>query len=98
METQNEIQEDSNYTKLMKVLLTIYFFLIGLINHLETILILTGSRVLAYELNLSTWMHIYTPASTISNKLTLFINSRYLVHISYKKRITFYVFGFVQVI
>ena len=24
----NEIQEDSNYTKLMKVLLTIYFFLI----------------------------------------------------------------------
>ena len=28
METQNEIQEDSNYTKLMKVLLTIYFFLI----------------------------------------------------------------------
>ncbi len=92
MESQKEIQEDSNYTKSMKIRLTIYFFLIGIINHLGTILVLTGSRVLAYELNLSTWMYFYTPASTIFNILTRFINSRYLVHISYKKRITFLCF------
>ena len=34
-------------------------------------------------------MYFYTSASTIFNMVTIFINSRYLVHILYKKRITF---------
>ena len=92
MEPSKENKEDSSYTKSMKMRLMIYFFFLGIINHLGTILVMTGGRILSYELNLSSWMYFYTSASTLFNILTRFINSRYLVHISYKIRITFLCF------
>ena len=92
METKDVEKESLKYSKSMKNQLTICFFLLGIINHLGTILVMTGSRLLSYELGLSKAFYLYTSASTLFNILTRFINSKYLVHISYKRRIQFLCF------
>ena len=77
----------SNYSTAGKFLLFILFFFIGIINHLGTILVMTGSRLLAYELNMRDYLTLYTSVATIFSVLTRVINSRLCLKTSYKKRI-----------
>ena len=77
----------ANYTRTSKYLLFVLFFFIGIINHLGTILVMTGSRLLAYELNMREYLTFYTSMATIFSVLTRVINSRLCLKTSYKKRI-----------
>ena len=85
-------KEEKKYTSKMKRKLNLFFFSIGIINHLGTTLVLTGGRILAKELNMYDYLYFYTSASTICNIITRLVNSRYLVHVPYKKRVIFLVF------
>ena len=89
---ENQDLEEKKYTSNMKCKLSIFFFFLGIINHLGTTLVLTGGRILAKELNMYPYLYFYTSASTLFNILTRFINSKYLVHVPYKKRIIFLCF------
>ena len=96
----NEKEEDSSdlkefeddfkgYTKKSKYLLFLYFFCMGIINHLGTILVMNGGRLLAYELGMKDYLQFYSMSSIIFAILTRFVNSKLCLKISYKKRIYF---------
>ena len=85
----------SNYSTAGKYLLFILFFFIGIINHLGTILVMTGSRLLAYELSMKDYLTIYTSVATIFSVLTRIINSRLCLKTSYKKRIVIICFWMI---
>ena len=81
----NEKEEDSSdlkefeddfkgYTKKSKYLLFLYFFCMGIINHLGTILVMTGGRLLAHELGMKDYVQFYSMASIIFAILTRFVN------------------------
>ena len=55
-----EQDEFFGYTKAAKYQLFILFFFLGIINHLGTILVMTGGRLLAYELEMKDYVTIYT--------------------------------------
>ena len=77
------------YTKLSKFLLFFLFFWLGIINHLGTILVMNGGRLLAFELKMDKYLQIYTSVSTVFAVLTRLINSKLCLKVSYKKRIYF---------
>ena len=96
----NEKEEDSSdlkefeddfkgYTQKSKYLLFLYFFCMGIINHLGTILVMTGGRLLAHELGMKDYVQFYSMDSIIFAILTRFVNSKLCLKISYKKRIYF---------
>ena len=94
-EKENVIQfktdEDDfkGYSKFSKFLLFFLFFWIGIINHMGTILVMNGGRLLAFELGMNKYLQLYTSASTIFAILTRLINSKLCLKVSYKKRIYF---------
>ena len=75
------------YTKLSKFLLFFLFFWIGIVNHLGTILVMTGGRLLASELDMKDYLQIYTSIATIFLVITRIINSKLCLKVSYKRRI-----------
>ena len=75
------------YSRTSKYLLFFLFFWLGIINHLGTILVMNGGRLLAFELNMSEYLQIYTSVATIFSILTRVINSKLCLKVSYKKRI-----------
>ena len=75
------------YSKLSKFLLFFFFFWIGIINHLGTILVMSGGRLLAIELKMRDYLQIYSSVATIFSVITRFINSKLCLKVSYKKRI-----------
>ena len=85
IEDQND--DFQGYSKIAKYQLFGLFFLLGIINHLGTILVMTGARLLAYELNMKEYLTIYTSVSTIFSVLTRVINSKLCLKVSYKKRV-----------
>ena len=82
-------QEDDffGYRKSAKYQLFVLFFFLGIINHLGTILVMTGGRLLAYELEMREYVTIYTSVSTIFSVFTRMINSKLCLKVSYKKRV-----------
>jgi len=86
----DESEDDfRGYSKLSKFLLFFFFFLLGIINHLGTILVLTGGRLLAIELDMKDYLQIYSSVATIFSVVTRLINSKLCLKVSYKKRIFF---------
>ena len=86
----NEFEDDfKGYTRRSKLLLFLYFFCLGIINHLGTILVMNGGRLLAIELNMKAYLQFYTMGSIVSAILTRLVNSKFCLKISYKKRIYF---------
>ena len=82
-----EEDDFKGYSKISKFLLFFLFFLLGIINHLGTILVMSGGRLLAIELKMRDYLQIYTSVSTIFSVLTRLINSKLCLKVSYKKRI-----------
>ena len=82
-----EDDDFKGYTKISKFLLFFLFFLLGIINHLGTILVMNGGRLLAFELNMDKYLQIYTSVATIFSVITRLINSKLCLKVSYKKRI-----------
>ena len=81
------------YSRTSKYLLFFLFFWLGIINHLGTILVMNGGRLLAFELNMSEYLQIYTSVATIFSILTRVINSKLCLKVSYKKEYLFFHFG-----
>jgi len=90
--TLPEQDEFFGYTTAAKYQLFILFFLLGIINHLGTILVMTGGRLLAYELEMKDYVTIYTSVATIFSVFTRIINSKICIKVSYKKRVVFICF------
>ena len=84
---ENEEDDFYGYSKAEKYKLFILFFFLGIINHLGTILVMTGGRLLAYELEMRDYVTIYTSVSTIFSVLTRVINSKLCLKVSYKTRV-----------
>ena len=84
---KDEEDDFKGYTKLSKFLLFFLFFWIGIINHLGTILVMNGGRLLAFELGMKDYIQIYTSIATIFAVATRLINSKLCLKVSYKKRI-----------
>ena len=84
---KDEQDDFEGYSKAAKYQLFILFFFLGIINHLGTILVMTGGRLLAYELEMKDYVTIYTSVSTIFSVLTRIINSKLCLKVSYKKRV-----------
>ena len=84
-----EDQEDDfqGYSKAAKYQLFVLFFFIGIINHLGTILVMTGGRLLAIELDMRDYLSIYTSVATIFSVCTRILNSKLCLKVSYKKRV-----------
>ena len=76
-----------SYSKFSKLLLFFFFFWIGIINHLGTILVMNGGRILAMELGVGDLLTLYTSGSTVFAILTRLINSKLCLKVSYKKRV-----------
>ena len=86
----NEFDDDfKGYTRRSKLLLFLFFFCLGIINHLGTILVMNGGRLLAIELNMKEYLQFYTGGSIVFAILTRLVNSKFCLKISYKKRIYF---------
>ena len=83
----NEEDDFKGYSKFSKFLLFFLFFWIGIINHLGTILVMNGGRLLSFELKMNKYLQLYTSASTIFAIITRLINSKVCLKVSYKKRI-----------
>ena len=84
---KNDDDDFKGYTRLSKFLLFFLFFWIGIINHLGTILVMNGGRLLAFELGMADYLQLYTSVSTVFAVLTRIINSKLCLKVSYKKRI-----------
>lgn len=82
-----DVDDFSLYTSSEKYQLYSLFFCLGIFNHLGIILVLTGCRLLAKELDMSDWVTLYTSMSTIFSMIIRLINSKLCIQISYKKRI-----------
>ena len=86
----NEFNDDfKGYTRRSKLLLFLFFFCLGIINHLGTILVMNGGRLLAIELGKNKFLQFYTIGSIVFAILTRLVNSKFCLKISYKKRIYF---------
>jgi hypothetical protein len=84
---ENEEDDFYGYSKAEKYKLFILFFFLGIINHLGTILVMTGGRLLAFELEMRDYVTIYTSVATVFSVLTRIINSKLCLKVSYKKRV-----------
>lgn len=91
----NDGDDFKGYTSSSKYKLFGLFIAIGIINHLGTILVMTGGRLLAYSLKMYDYVPIYVSASILFAFVTRIINSKFCVKISYKKRIYFLCFWMI---
>ncbi len=84
---QNEVNDFAGYSTSEKIQLFGLFFIIGILNHLGTILVMTGGRLLTIELNMKPYVTIYTSVATIFSIITRMVNSKLCLKVSYKKRV-----------
>ena len=87
MEDIVEVDEFEGYTRAAKYQLFTLFFFLGVLNHLGTILVMTGARLLANQLEMANLVPIYTSVSTIFNLAIRLLNSKLCLKVSYKKRV-----------
>ena len=80
------VDEFEGYTKRAKCLLFTLFFFLGVLNHLGTILVMTGGRLLARQLDMNDYVPIYTSVSVLFSIVIRMINSKLCLKVSYKKR------------
>ena len=83
----DEKDDFEGYSTSAKVQLFGLFFFIGILNHLGTILVMTGGRLLTIELNMKPYVTIYTSVATIFSIFTRMVNSKLCLKVSYKKRV-----------
>lgn len=83
---KKEIKEIDPY-KSKKVLIYCCFAFIGLVNNLGYTLIITGAQQFSSKVNDDTLIAFYPFALIAFNSVARFINSRYLITLSYFKRI-----------
>lgn len=95
LEEINDGDDFKGYSNTEKYKLFGLFFAIGIINHLGTILVMTGGRLLSKELKMDDYVTVYISASIIFALLTRIINSKLFVQHSYKKRIHFLCFWMI---
>ena len=84
---QNDQNDFAGYSTSSKIQLFGLFFFIGILNHLGTILVMTGGRLLTIELNMRPYVTIYTSVATIFSIITRMVNSKLCLKVSYKKRV-----------
>jgi len=89
LEEVNDGDDFKGYSNTEKYKLFGLFFSIGIINHLGTILVMTGGRLLAKELKMDDYVTVYVSASIIFALITRIVNSKLFVKLSYKKRVNF---------
>lgn len=82
-----EQNDFANYSFSAKIQLFGLFFFIGVLNHLGTILVMTGGRLLTIELDMKPYVTIYTSVATIFSIITRMVNSKLCLKVSYKKRV-----------
>jgi len=90
-EKTDEIKDGDDfmgYSHSDKFKLFLFFFIIGIINHLGTILIMTGGRILAKELQMEDYLTFYPSSLILFAFITRLINSKLLLKVSYNKRVT----------
>ena len=95
MKKEEKVIEDDDfkgYSTLSKYKLFDLFFCLGIFNHLGTILVMTGGRLLAYEIQMRYYFPLYTSSSTVFSIIARLINSKKFLKVSYKKRIYFLCF------
>ena len=83
---QNRIKDEDPY-KSRKVIIYCCFAFIGLVNNLGYTLIITGAQQFSSKVNDDTLIAFYPFALIAFNSVARFINSRYLITLSYFKRI-----------
>ena len=82
-----EQNDFANYSFSAKIQLFGLFFFIGVLNHLGTILVMTGGRLLTIELDMKPYVTLYTSVATIFSIITRMVNSKLCLKVSYKKRV-----------
>ena len=91
---ENVIENEfEGYTRAAKYQLFALFFFLGVLNHLGTILVMTGGRLLANQLDMGDYVPIYTSVSTVFNIVIRMLNSRLCLKVSYKKRVIIIMFS-----
>ena len=85
---ESNLQDDfAGYSTKAKILLFGLFFFLGILNHLGTVLVMTGGRLLAQELHMDKYVTIYTSVAIVFSIITRMVNSKLCLKVSYKKRI-----------
>ena len=79
--------EFAGYTRAAKYQLYALFFFLGVLNHLGTILVMTGGRLLSIQLDMNNYVPIYISVSTVFNLAIRLLNSKFCLKVSYKKRV-----------
>ena len=98
----NDLVENDfeGYTRAAKYQLFALFFFLGVLNHLGTILVMTGGRLLAKQLDMGDYVSLYTAVSTVFNLAIRLLNSKLCLKVSYKKRVVIIcftnIFGYVS--
>ena len=98
----NDLEENDfeGYTRSAKYQLFSLFFFLGVLNHLGTILVMTGGRLLAKQLDMGDYVSLYTAVSTVFNLAIRLLNSKLCLKVSYKKRVVIIcftnIFGYVS--
>jgi len=76
------------------------FFFLGVLNHLGTILVMTGGKLLANQLEMGDYVPIYTSVSVVFSMIIRMLNSKLCLKVSYKKRVIIIcfsnIFGYVS--
>ena len=101
-DSQNEIETKNEKEKINKIKITefeypakykyiffILFLLLGLINNLGYVLILTGSQQFSSKLKSESLIACYPLALISFSSISRFINSKFCIKISYTKRLFF---------
>ena len=73
----------------LKIKITFYFlfFCLGIMNHLGTILVQTGARLLAKELGMEKYLYFYSTSCIIFSSIMRVLNSKFFIKVPYKKRV-----------
>ena len=77
----------SIYPKKIKIALYFLFFCLGIMNHLGTILVQTGARLLAKELGMEKYLYFYSTSCIIFSSIMRVLNSKFFIKVPYKKRV-----------
>jgi len=76
-----------NYPKKIKFTFYFLFFCLGIMNHLGTILVQTGARLLAKELGMEKYLYFYSTSCIIFSSIMRVLNSKFFIKVPYKKRV-----------
>ena len=77
----------SIYPLKIKIAFYFLFFCLGIMNHLGTILVQTGARLLAKELGMEKYLYFYSTSCIIFSSIMRVLNSKFFIKVPYKKRV-----------